>query len=162
MQVRLGVVLLIGGILAVMGASMYLYTQYQTNLIVVGEGEEVTVGPVRYAVTFDGVHDGSEDVRPENTFVGIRITAENVGDERTRLSGGQFYIVDVDGKRHQPEYGEFSAHDLLLEWLEPGEPVERTTQFDIPYDEDATYTVIVRPQKDQSSVDTARICITNC
>ncbi len=49
-----------------------------------------------------------------------------------------------------------------MEWLEPNKPIEKTTQFDIPFDDDEQYKIIIRPQKEQSSVDTAVICITNC
>ena len=59
-------------------------------------------------------------------------------------------------------YGEFSAKDLLLEGLDPDDAVERTTQFDVPFDEEKQYKVIVRPQKEQSTVDTAVVCIINC
>ena len=67
----------------------------------------------------------------------IGITAKYIGDEeRTLLSGGQFYIVDEKEQKHEAVYGEFSSKDLLLEWLEPNKPVEKTTQFDIPFDEE--------------------------
>jgi hypothetical protein len=59
-------------------------------------------------------------------------------------------------------FGEFSAIDLWLIGLDPNNPVEATTQFDIPFDEDENYTIVIRPQKDQSTVDTASICLTNC
>ena len=72
------------------------------------------------------------------------------------------YIVDEKGQKHEAVYGEFSSKDLLLEWLEPDQAIERTTQFDIPFDKEKQYKIIIRPQKDQSTVDTALICITNC
>ena len=58
--------------------------------------------------------------------------------------------------------GEFSSKDLFIEWLEPNKPIEITTQFDIPFGEEVQYKIIVRPQKEQSTVDTAVVCITNC
>ncbi|RNJ80355.1 MAG: DUF4352 domain-containing protein [Nitrosopumilus sp. B06] len=161
-MIRIGIMIFVGAIIASMGAALYTYTLYQTNYITATAGEAVTVGPVEYVVFFDGIHDGSKAVTPENTFVTIRIAAENLGDERTRLSGGQFYIVDEKGQKHKAVYGEFSSSDLLLEWLEPSQPVEKTTQFDIPFDENAKYQIIIRPQKEQSTTDTASICITNC
>ncbi|MFB5617767.1 MAG: DUF4352 domain-containing protein, partial [Nitrosopumilus sp.] len=109
-----------------------------------------------------GTHEGSKEVVPENMFVMIGITAKNNSDEKTLLSGGQLYIVDEKEQKHEAVYGEFSSKDLLVEWLEPGESIERTTQFDIPFDEEKQYKIIIRPQKEQSTVDTALICITNC
>ena len=158
----IGVVIVIGAIIASMAAAMYMYTQYQTNYIESVAGEMVTVGPVEYVVTFEGTHEGNKEVMPENTFVKIGITAKNIGDEKTLLSGGQFFIIDEKEVKHEAVYGEFSSKDLLIEWIEPGKSIERTTQFDIPFDEENPYKIIIRPQKEQSSVDTASICITEC
>jgi len=159
---KIGAVLVIGIIIATMAAGMYTYTQYQTNYISSVAGETVTVGPVEYVITFDGTHEGNKEVVPENTFVMIRITAKNISDEKTLLTGGQFYIVDEKEQKHEAVYGEFSSKDLFIEWLEPNKPIEITTQFDIPFDEEKQYKIIVRPQKEQSTVDTAVVCITNC
>ncbi len=159
---KIGAVIVIGVILATMAAGMYTYTQYQTNYITSVAGETVTVGPVEYVITFEGTHEGSKEVVPENTFVKIGITAKNISDEKTLLTGGQFYIIDEKEQKHEAIYGEFSSKDLFIEWLEPNKPIEITTQFDIPFDEESQYKIIVRPQKEQSTVDTAVVCITNC
>ena len=162
LMASMGVVIVIGAIIASMVVANYMYTQYTTNFIEATEGEKVKVGPVEYVVTFEGTHEGSKEVVPENTFVMIGIEATNTGDEKTLFSGGQLYIVDEKEQKHEAVYGEFSSKDLLLEWIEPNKAVERTTQFDIPFDEEKQYKIIIRPQKDQSTVDTALICITNC
>ena len=159
---RMGLVIVIGAIIGSMILANYMYTQYQTNFIEVNEGETVTVGPVEYVVTFDGTHEGSKEVKPENTFVKIGIIAKNIGNEKTLMSGGQFYLIDEKDQKHQAVFGEFTAKDLWLEWLEPNKPIEVTTQFDIPFDEDVNYKIVIRPQKEQSTVDTASICLTNC
>ena len=159
---RMGLVIVIGAIIGSMILANYMYTQYQTNFIEVNEGETVTVGPVEYVVTFDGTHEGSKEVKPENTFVKIGITAKNIGNEKTLMSGGQFYLIDEKDQKHQAVFGEFTTKDLWLEWLEPNKPIEVTTQFDIPFDEDVNYKIVIRPQKEQSTVDTASICLTNC
>ncbi len=159
---KIGAVIVIGVILATMAAGMYTYTLYQTNYIASVAGETVTVGPVEYVITFEGTHDGSEEIRPENTFVMIGITAKNTSEEKTLLTGGQFYIIDEKEQKHIAIYGEFSSKDLFIEWLEPNKAIEITTQFDIPFDEEKLYKIIIRPQKEQSTVDTAVVCITNC
>ena len=158
------VVMIIVGIFASMGAGMYMYSVYQTNYIESVAGEIVTVGPVEYVITFEGTHNGSEEIRPENTFVMIGITAKNISEEKTLLTGGQFYIVDEKDQKHEAIFGEgeFSSKDLFIEWLEPNKPIEITTQFDIPFNEESQYKIIVRPQKEQSTTDTAVVCITNC
>ena len=159
---RMGLVIVIGAIIGSMILANYVYTQYQTNFIEVDAGEKVTVGPVEYVVTFEGTHEGSKEVKPENTFVKIGIIAKNISDEKTALSGGQFYLIDEKDQKHKAVFGEFTAKDLLIVGLDPGNPIEVTTQFDIPFDEDENYKIVIRPQKDQSTVDTASICLTNC
>ena len=158
----LGGIIVIGAVIVSMGLAMFMYTQYTTNFIESVVGEKVTVGPVEYVITFEGTHEGSKEVKPENTFVMIGITAKNTSDEKTIISEGQFYIVDEKDQKHEAMYGEFSSKDLFLETLEPNKPIERTTQFDIPFDEENQYKIIIRPQKDQSTLDTAVVCVTNC
>ncbi len=159
---KIGTVIVMGAILSTMAFGIYMYTQYQTNYITSVVGETVTVGPVEYVITFEGTHKGSDTVVPKDTFVKIGITAKNTSNEKTPLTGGQFYIVDGKEQKHKAVYGEFSSKDLLVEWLEPSRPVEITTQFDISFDEKEQYKIIIRPQKEQSTVDTAVVCITNC
>jgi hypothetical protein len=159
---RIGVVIVIGAIIASMGLAMYMYTQYQTNFITVAAGEPVRVGPVEYVVTFDGTHQGNDETIPENMFVKIRIAAQNISQEKQRLSGGQFYLIDEKNQKHEAVYGGFSAEDLIDDILDPQKTVTWTTQFDVPYDDQTQYNIVIRPTKQQSTVDTAMICITNC
>ena len=159
---QLGIVIVIASVIATMAAGMYMYTQYQTNYITTVAGEPITVGPVEYVITFEGTHEGNKETVPENTFVMIGITAKNISNEKTMLTGGQFYIVDKKEQKHEVVFGEFSDKDLYIEWLEPNKPIAITTQFDIPFDEKNKYKIIIRPQKEQATVDTAVVCITNC
>ncbi|NQV39444.1 MAG: DUF4352 domain-containing protein [Nitrosopumilus sp.] len=158
----LGIVIVIGAIVASMGFALITYMEYETNFIESSVGNAVNVGPVEYIITFEGTHNGDKETVPENTFVMIGITAKNTSSEKTIISGGQFYIVDEKEQKHKAVFGEFSAIDLHLEALEPNKSIQRTTQFDIPYDEEKQYKIIIRPQKDQSTTDTAVICLTNC
>ena len=122
-MVRLGLVLVIGVIIGSMVIANYMYMQYQTNFIEVSAGETVLVGPVEYTVIFDGTHEGDKETQPENTFVQIAITAENVSDEKTMLSGGQFFLIDEKDRKHQAVFGEFSAKDIWLVGLDPNKPI---------------------------------------
>jgi len=159
---RIGMVIVIAAIIVSMAAAMYMYTQYQTNFIQSVAGEPVTVGPVKYIITFEGTHEGNKETQPESTFVKIRIVAENISQETTRMSGGQFYLIDEKEQKHVAVFGEFSGEDLYGDYLEPGKPASWTTQFDVPYDEQKQYDIVIRPTKEQSTVDTAMICLTNC
>ncbi len=159
---RIGLVIVMAAVVASMGAAMYMYTQYQVNFITVNAGEPVTVGPVQYIVTFEGTHQGNKETQPENTFVKIRIEANNISQEITRMSGIQFYLIDEKEQKHEAVYVGISEEDLIDDNLEPGKPVSWTTQFDVPYDEQKQYNIVIRPTKQQSTVDTAMICLTNC
>ena len=161
-MVQMGVVVVIGAIIISMGVGIYMFIQYQPNFVQASAGEPVTIGPVEYRITFEGTHNGNEDTRPENTFVKIRIDAKNIGDEKTRISGGQFFFIDENGQKHQPVYGEFSEEDLLDDLLEPNKPVSWTTQFDVPFDEEKKYNIAIRPAKQHESIDTAIVCLINC
>jgi len=158
---RVGLVLVLGVVISIMAVSMYMYVENKINIIEVNSGDKVKVGPVEYTITFEGTHNGNKETKPENMFVHIGIVAKNISEERTLMSEDQFYIIE-DKKKYVAVYGEFSSKDLLSEWLEPGKAIEKTTQFDIPFDEEKQYNVIIRPQKEQTSVDTAVVCITNC
>jgi hypothetical protein len=158
----IGLVIVIAAIVISMAAAMYMYTQYQTNFIEGMAGEPVIVGPVEYIITFDGTHQGNEETAPENMFVKIRIVAKNISQEKTRMTGGQFYLIDEKEQKHEAVFGEFSQEDLYGDYLEPGKPISRTTQFDVPYDEQKQYDIVIRPTKEQSTVDTAKICLTKC
>ena len=171
-MVRIGVVIVIGVIVISMVVTMYMYTQYKTNFISVNAGEPVVIGPVEYTITFDGIHKGNEkliETKPDNTFVKIRIIAKNISEKKTLISASQFYLIDEKKQKHLPVYGGFSTEDLVYDgfrssdhWLEPNKPVIMSTQFDVSYDELNQYNIVIHPSKQQSSVDTAVICITNC
>ena len=161
-MVRIGMVTVVGGILVALGVLLFMYTENSTNLIHAEAGDTVRIGPVEYVLTFEGTHEGNKELQPEHTFVTIGIVAKNIGNEKTLLSGGQFLIVDPGLQKSEPIYGEFSSKDLLLEWLEPNKPVEKTTQFDIEFDESKQYKILLRSHKDQTSSEIAQICILNC
>jgi len=159
---RIGLVIVIAAIVISMVAAIYMYAQYQPILIYVNEGESVTIGPVQYAVTFEGTHEGNKETKPENTFLKIRIVATNISEEETRMSGIQFRLVDETRPNIAAVYGGFSEEDLIDDKLKPGKTVSWTTQFDVPYDEEEQYKVVIRATKEQSSSDTAIVCLTNC
>ena len=158
--------LTIGIIIAAIAASMvfatYMYYEYQPNFILVESEQPVQVGPVIYTIKHLGMHEGDDDIKPEEIFFKIEIIAENVGQSTTLLSGGQFYLLDESDNKHRAVFGEFSDEDLFNDELKPGETITRTTQFDILFDEDMTYRIGVLPTKEQSSNDIGIICVLNC
>lgn len=161
-MVRAGLVIFLGAILTSIGIAIYAYSVYQPNFVTVNQGESIQVGPVKYIVTYEGTHNGDEKTRPVHTFLKIRIVAENVGEKETRITGGQFYIIDENGTKRQPVYGEFSQEDLLNDLLEINKPGSYTTQFDIPFYEEKQYQIGIIPTKEQASTDIGIVCLINC
>ena len=160
-MIRIGIILIIGGIIASIIVSMFAYVEYQPNFILADAGQYIQVGPVKYAIEYEGIHKGDKETVPKHDFLKIRIFAENTSDDLTRISGGQFYLIDENDSRIQPTFGNFSE-DLLNEQLEPHKEISRTTQFDIEFDEGKQYKIGIRPTKDQKSTDIGIICIINC
>ena len=158
---RIGIFLVVGIMIPIIAISMYTFIENDVNIIKVTSSDKVTIGPLEYSVAFDETHKGDKDTTPENTFLQVKITAENISDEENVISGGQFYIIK-DNKRYNAVFGEFSPKDLKREMIEPGKTLERTTQFDIAFDEQEKYEVVIKPLREHSTSDTAIVCITNC
>ena len=158
---RIGILLVLGIMIPIIAVSMYMFVESGVNIIRIDSSKTVMIGPVEYTISFDETHNGDKDTVPENTFLQVKITAKNISDEETVISGGQFYIIK-DNKRYNAVFGEFSPKDLQREVLEPGKAVERTTQFDIAFDEQEKYEVVIKPLREHSTSDTALVCITNC
>ena len=158
---RIGIFLVVGIMIPIIAISMYMLVENDVNIIRVSSTDTVTIGPVEYTVAFDETHNGDKDTKPENTFLQVKITAKNINNEETVISGGQFYIIK-DNKRYNAVFGEFSPKDLTREILAPEKALEKTTQFDIAFDEQEKYEVIIKPLREHSTSDTAIVCITNC
>jgi len=161
-MVRITIVIVGVAIAVSVGLALSFYVEFQPNFIKVNEGEPVKVGPIKYTIEYIGQHNGDENTKPENTFFQISIIAENEGAEASKMTGGQFYILDENDKKVQPVYGSFSDNDLLTYMLEPNVPVSFTTQFDVPFDGNEQYRIGILPTKEQSSRDIGIVCVTNC
>ena len=118
-MVQITIFIVIGAIIVSMAVAMYAYTQNQTNFITANAGESVIVGPTEYTIYFDGTSKGTKDIVPENTFLIIKITAKNISKENTKLSGGQFFLIDDKQKKYLPTDDVFSAEKVL----EPNKPI---------------------------------------
>ena len=161
-MVRIAIVIIGAAIVISIGIAFSFYVEFQPNIINVNGGEPVNVGPIKYTIEYLGQHYGDDNTLPENEFFQISIIAENQGIESSRMTGGQFYILDENDKKVQPVYGNFSENDLLTYMLEPNEPVSFTTQFDVPFDEKKQYRIGILPTKEQSSRDIGIVCVRNC
>ncbi len=159
---RIAIVIVGVAIIVSIGFALFYYVEFQPNFINVNGGEPVKVGPIKYTIEYIGQHNGDENTKPENTFFQISIMVENEGAEASKMTGGQFYILDENDKKVQPVYGSFSDNDLLTYMLEPNVPVSFTTQFDVPFDGNIQYRIGILPTKEQASRDIGIVCVTNC
>ena len=154
---------IIAGIIAfsMVLAGSYFWT-VQTIYIIPESGESVAVADVMYDIEFVTIHDGTKEVKPEGVFFQISITAVNMRDEPTNLSGGQFILVDGNGITHIAQFLDTGPDELWYEKIEHGVAVTRTTQFDIKYDKDEQYQIIVKPLKEQKTNEWGKVCVKNC
>ena len=154
---------IIAGIIAfsMVLAGSYFWT-VQTIYITPESDESVAVADVMYDIEFVTIHDGTKEVKPEGVFFQISITAVNMRDEPTNLSGGQFILVDGNGITHIAQFLDTGPDELWYEKIEHGVAVTRTTQFDIEYDKDEQYQIIVKPLKEQKTNEWGKVCVKNC
>ena len=125
-------------------------------------GESVVVADVMYDIEFVKIHDGTKEVKPNGVFFQISITAVSMRDEPTNLSGGQFILVDGNGITHIAQFLETGPDELWYEEIEHDVAVTRTTQFDIKYDKDEQYQIIIKPLKEQKTNEWGKVCVKNC
>ena len=148
-------------VLSMVLAPSYFCTT-QTVYLTPESGESVVVADVMYDVKYVKIHDGTKEVKPDGVFFQISITAVNMRDEPTNLSGGQFILVDGNGITHIAQFLDTGPDELWYEKIEHGVAVTRTTQFDIEYDKDERYQVIVKPLKEQKTNEWGKVCVKNC
>ena len=162
MAFRVGILAVIGGILISIMVGVYAFDQAKTVPVYAVAGELIQVGPVSYVIEYDAMHKGNEITNPEYSYYQIKIHAKNTGSEKTRISNSQFSMTSENLAKKSPVYSNFSSTDLSGFELEPGQEIVRTTQFDIDYDSSETYSIQIRPTKEQSSAQIGIVCMSNC
>ncbi len=151
---RLGIVLVISAVVTSMGIAMVFFTQYQPNVMDAGPGEQVTVGPARYTLTYEGVAEGSPETGSNRTFIMVGILAEDLQGAPASAEKRQFTLRDQNGVHTKATHGLFSETSPQITAYFPLEGDTLDSEFE--------YTVIVRPTKEQGSMDLAVVCVTNC
>ena len=151
---RIGIVLIIAAIVVSMAIAMVFYLDYQPNIINAKLGEEVTVGPVKYILTYDGIEKGSKEIESDATFMKINIISEGLSGEAVTAEKKQFSLVDKQGKQTKPTHGIFTKDSPAV--------VAYFPLVDEELDEEFQYNILIRPTKEQRSTDLAVICVTQC
>ena len=107
--------------------------------------------------------DESNEI-PDGVYFQIQITANNIGNETIELTGGQFFLYDINNKKHEAKFIGYGENELTVLELEPNNPITVTTQFDVQYDDEMKYTVGIIPNRYglQDTQEMAFICVKNC
>ena len=186
-MVGIGTFIMLGIVIGSICISMYLFLGEQAVDIFGEPGGSITVGDVEFSVNHIGNYEILEKTKEyteiektqaikglatseiaEGVYFQIQITAQNIGTETVRFTGGQFHLYDIDKIKYDAVFigyadlgglEELSVVDLL-----PNGSVTVTTQFDIPYDDEMKYTVAIIPDRFglQDSQERGFVCIKNC
>ncbi len=186
-MVGIGTFIMLGIVIGSISVSMYLFLDNQFVDIFEESGGSITVGNVEFYVNHIGNYEILEKTKEyteiektqvvkglatseiaEGVYFQIQITAQNIGTETVRFTGGQFHLYDIDKTKYDAVFigyadsggiEELSVVDLL-----PNGSVTVTTQFDIPYDDEMRYTVGIIPDRFglQDSQERGFVCMKNC
>jgi len=151
---RVGIVIVVGAVVASMGIAMVFFVEYQPNIIEVQLGQQITVGPATYVLSYEGIEKGSKEIESDRTFMKIGIVAEDANGETVTAEKKQFVLMDKDRVQTVPTHGVFveESPQVIAYFPLEGDRI----------DEEFQYKVMVRPTKDQRSTDLGFVCITNC
>lgn len=154
-MIRLGIILVVGAIVASMGVAMAFFMEYQPNILEAGPGEPLAVGPAEYTLTYEGVEEGNEEIRSDRTFMKVRIHSEDRGGGGAAAEKRQFTLLDRGGIQTPPSHGTFVEGS-------PGTIIAYFPLEGDELDEGFQYKVMVRPTKEQRSTDLGFVCVANC
>ena len=188
-MVGFATVIAIGIVIGSISVSMIIFWESQTTSKFLEYSDEIKVGNVKfdiqYVTNYDvlvkekaqqefqelyletgpnpGLLSQSSEI-PEGVYFQIQITANNTGNETVELTGGNFFLYDINNNKYLAKFIGYGENELTVLELEPNNPITVTTQFDIQYDDEMKYTVGIIPNKYglQDSQERAFICIKNC
>ena len=184
-MVGFGTVIAIGIVIASISVSMMIFWESQTTSKFSEYGDEIKVGDVKFDVQYvtnheilkknkmyaefeklyvkKGLIDESNEI-PDGVYFQIQITANNIGNETIELTGGQFFLYDINNKKHEAKFIGYGENELTVLKLEPNNPITVTTQFDVQYDDEMKYTVGIIPNRYglQDIQEMAFICVKSC
>ncbi len=153
-MIRVGMILIIGAIIASMAVAMMFFLEYQPNILETGLGEQITVGPTTYTLSYEGIEKGSKEIESDKTFIKIGILAKDSDGDTVTAEKKQFILLDKNNVQTEPTHGIFvEGSPQIIAYF----PLE-----DKALDEEFQYKIMIRPTKEQGSTDLAFVCITNC
>jgi len=188
-MVGFATVIAIGIVIGSISVSMIIFWESQTISTIFEDSDEINVGNVKFDIQYVANYDvlvkekaqqefqelyletgpnpsllNESSEIPEGVYFQIQITANNTGNETVELTGGNFFLYDINNNKYSAKFIGYGENELTVLELEPNNPITVTTQFDIQYDDEMKYTVGIIPNKYglQDSQERAFICIKNC
>lgn len=166
-MVKIGIIVVMGGVIATMVIAMIFFWNYQPNVIQVEAGQGVIVGPVEYMLIYQGIQKGDARTESDSTFMKVDITAKDVDTGESVLTKkSQFSLHDKQGKKTSPTHGVFIEDNDIDDAQTPDKKPTKITAFfpiqDETLDDEFSYVITIRPTKEQRSTDIAVVCMTNC
>ena len=182
-MIGFGTLIILGVIIGSVSVSMFLFLDNLTVDVISESGERVKINDVEFDIRFVSYYEILEKTKeymesekdlvikgistseiPEGIYFQIQITAHNIGTETVRITGGQFYLFDINDNKYDAVFIGYGDNELSLIDLEPNNSVTVTTQFDIPYDDQMEYIVGIIPDRYglQESQERGFICVKNC
>ena len=183
----IGTIIMLGIVIGSICVSMYLFLDGQIVTITGEPGNSITVGDIEFNIIHIGNYEILEKTKEykelektqmlerlatsemaEGVYFQIQITAHNIGSETVKITGGQFYLYDINREKYDAVFVGYAGSDIIEELsavdLLPDSSVTVTTQFDIPYDDKMQYTVAIIPDRFglQDSKERGLVCIKNC
>ena len=183
----IGTFIMLGIVIGSICVSMYLFLDGQIVTITGEPGNSIIVGNVEFNIIHIGNYEILEKTKEykelekiqvikglatsetaEELYFQIQITAHNIGSETVKITGGQFYLYDINQEKYDAVFVGYAGSDIIEELsvidLLPDSSVTVTTQFDIPYDDKMQYSVGIIPDRFglRNSEERGFVCIKNC
>ena len=182
-MIGFGTLIILGVIIGSVSVSMFLFLDNLTVDVISESGERVKINDVEFDIRFVSYYEILEKTKeymesekdlvikgistseiPEGIYFQIQITAHNIGTETVRITGGQFYLFDINDNKYDAVFIGYGDNELSLLDLEPNNSLTVTTQFDIPHDDQMKYKIGIIPDRYglQDSQERGFICVKNC
>ena len=125
-------------------------------------GQIVEVAGIAYKVRDSPTtSEGTYFVRPDGIYFKIPVTIENLRKQTASVSIDNFLLIDEMEREYDAVF-KLLTDSLGFEDVQPNLPINRSVIFDIPYDENLEYKLLIKPDLFEVSSDEAIICIKNC
>ena len=183
----IGTFIVLGIVVGSICFSFYLFLDTQTITITEDTENSITVGNVKFNISHIGNYESLEKTKEyeelektqavkglatsetaEEVYFQIQIIAHNIGTKTVKITGGQFYLYDINQEKYPAVFIGYADSGIIEELsvidLLPDGSAIVTTQFDIPYDDKMQYTVGIIPDRFglQDSKERGFVCIKNC